>query len=177
LGGNVRYLSNTLSGGYYHPLSVENAVVLNVRAKFGHLTKLGKPLRVADRFSMGGSGFRGFGEAGIGPRDVVTQDGIGGKQFAVGTVEVSFPLGLPKEYDVKGVAFTDVGSLWKSGEKKGAYAGRIAGDGYFTRVSGGVGVRWRSPLGLIGVSFAKAFRKIKGVDKVEVFRLIIGSEF
>lgn len=177
LGGTVRYLSNTLNMGYYYPLSRENSVVLNIRGKGGYLFKLGKPLRVADRYSLGGAAFRGFGEAGLGPRDRITEDAIGGQKFAVGTVEISFPLGLPKEYDVKGYTFTEWGSLWGSGERSSIYAARIASDGFRMRGSLGIGVRWSSPFGLIGCSFSKVLRKVQGVDQTEVFRFSVGGEF
>ncbi len=177
LGGSVRYFSNTLGAGYYYPLSRENRVILNVRGRGGYVVKLNRPLRVADRYTLGGASLRGFGEAGVGPRDHVTGDSIGGCQFAVGTVEMTFPLGLPKEIEMRGVLFSDWGSLWKSREKKGPDADRVVSEDFKIRGSVGVGVRWNSPFGLIGVSFSKAVRRYQKVDKIEVFRFSIGSEF
>ena len=55
---------------------------------------------------------RGFAVGGIGPRDSITTDALGGTYFYTGTAELSFPLGLPKEIGLLGKAFVDVGSLW-----------------------------------------------------------------
>ena len=54
-------------------------------------------LPINERFFVGGSNLRGFDKSGIGPRDVNTNDALGGRQFFTGTVELYFPLGLPEE--------------------------------------------------------------------------------
>jgi outer membrane protein insertion porin family len=176
VGGTARYVTNNLNGSYYKPLTEDHDVVLNLRATGGIVTKLGKPLRIADRVLLGGGSFRGFSSGGIGPRDTVTDDAIGGCKYTVATAQVTFPLGLPKEYDIRGFAFTEWGSLWSSGEKKPPYVTRIASENFGLRGSAGAGVRWQSPLGLIRFSLSKALKKVKG-DKIEVFRFMIGTEF
>ena len=42
----------------------------------------------------------------------------GGKTFFTGTAEISFPLGLPEEFGIRGVAFTDFGTLFDTDASK-----------------------------------------------------------
>jgi outer membrane protein insertion porin family len=177
LGGNVRYLSNILSGGWYWPLNTARNIVLNLRARYKFLFKLGKPIRLADRYTMGGSDFRGFDQSGLGPRDRFTGDAIGGKQAVVTTAQVTFPLGLPKEFDIKGGVFTDWGSLWDSGIK-GQYSDRVVSDGFSLRGSAGIEFILKLPIGgTIVLSFAKTLKKVKKVDQSRVFRIQFGTEY
>jgi outer membrane protein insertion porin family len=48
-------------------------------------------VRINDRFFKGGNSFRGFETAGIGPRDLNFDDAAGGKVYAIGSIELSFP--------------------------------------------------------------------------------------
>jgi len=57
---------------------------------------------------------RGFEASGIGPRDLSTDDALGGNISLKGTVELSFPLGLPEEYQIRGRIFTDFGTVFRS---------------------------------------------------------------
>ena len=43
----------------------------------------------------------GFQIAGIGPRDLQYGDSLGGKLFAIGTVELTIPTKLPEQYGIK----------------------------------------------------------------------------
>ena len=175
LGGTARYLTNGVNAGYYKPLTEEHDVVLNLKVTGGVITKLGKPLRISDRVLLGGGSLRGFAPAGVGPRDLRTQDALGGCKYTVATAQVFFPVGLPKEYDVRGFVFTEWGSLWSSGLKKPPYVNRIGSDNFTLRGSTGVGIRWQSPFGLIGCSFSKVLKKVKG-DETEVFRFMLGTD-
>src|SRR3546814_1980166 len=44
--------------------------------------------------------------------DVCSSDLLGGNKVAIGTVELSFPLGLPEEYQIRGRFFSDFGTLY-----------------------------------------------------------------
>eukprot|EP00210_Caulerpa_lentillifera_P008745 g8341.t1 len=102
LGGNVKYLGNALTAKWYHPLNSDRDIILAVRSKYKFLVETGKGLRMADHYFSGFSDFQGFDQSGVGPRDRKTGDALGGKQFLLGTCEVLFPLGLPKEFDLRG---------------------------------------------------------------------------
>ncbi len=88
-------------------------VVVSIGGSLGYTAAYASnPLRLTERFFVGGDNLRGFAVGGIGPRDLNTLDALGGKYFYTGTAEASFPLGLPKEIGITGKAFVDVGALW-----------------------------------------------------------------
>lgn len=171
LGGDVRYIDATASGSIYFP--VFDQVTLRLGAQAGVIYGLGEDVRINDRFFVGGSNLRGFESAGIGPRDF-DGNALGGNQFAVGTVEVAFPLGLPEELGLTGRAFTDVGMLRDLDEEE------IAGAPIFEensiRASVGVGLTWTSPLGPILIDFAVPVMS-EEFDEEENFRFSFGTRF
>lgn len=170
IGGNIRYFRNKLSGGYYYPLYDD--VVLSVSGAYGHMFEVGKKIRIVDRYTMGGESFRGFELSGVGPRDTGTDDALGGRQFYSGTAEITFPLGLPEEFSVKGATFVDIGSVWNSGDR-----GPEVYDTPKFRATGGVGLRWRSsPMGPIRIDFAWPLIK-DSRDKTQPFLLGFSTRF
>jgi outer membrane protein insertion porin family len=126
---------------------------------------------LTDRFYVGGDNLRGFETAGIGPRDLTTDDSIGGNKYYTATAEIQFPLGLPDEIDLQGAVFTDAGSLWDISDPFPSLT-----DSGSIRVSVGVGVAWRSPFGPIRVDLSKAIVK-EDYDKTELFRFNFGTRF
>ena len=73
-------VSTELSGAVYYDIASD--WVLRVGADLGHIFGIGKDIRIDDRFFVGGDGrrraLRGFAVGGIGPRDLVTSDALGG---------------------------------------------------------------------------------------------------
>lgn len=170
LGGTVKYVRTTLTGDYYLPIT--DNVVTRFNGRLGYIAGWGgKSVRLNDRFYLGGDTLRGFQTAGVGPRDVTTDDSLGGKRLAAGTVELSFPLGLPEEFGLKGALFSDFGSLSSIDE-----TGSEIRDNNGLRASVGVGVNWVSPVGPIRVDFSQAVKK-ESYDKTEVFRFSFGTRF
>jgi outer membrane protein insertion porin family len=142
LGGDVRYLRNVVTGGYFHPFAPQ--WVLSVLGEAGDILGINDTVRIEDRFFVGGDNLRGFATSGIGPRDTKTGDALGGKMYYTGTVQLGFPLGLPQELGITGRVFMDIGSLWGAVE-----SGPHVADVSSIRVSSGFGVSWASPLGPI----------------------------
>jgi outer membrane protein insertion porin family len=175
LGGDVYFLRTSVKGEYYY--SIFDGVVGLLGGSAGYTTGWnGEDVRILDRFFKGGESFRGFERSGIGPRDVSTanQDAVGGQAFAIGTAEVTFPVGLPEEFGVRGAVFTDVGTLFDS---PSAPAGAvIKGSDAALRASVGVGILWKSPLGPVRFDLAEAILK-ESYDKTELFRFSIGTRF
>ena len=68
----------------------------------------GDDVRINDRYYKGGLTFRGFETAGIGPRDTSLQraDALGGKAYAITTVELTVPTFLPEQYGIKAALFS-----------------------------------------------------------------------
>lgn len=174
LGGDVSYVRLRLDGSYYIPFERwlgDPDYVLALSASAGHLATYGsKRERIIDRFFLGGENLRGFAVAGAGPRDVSTDDALGGRTIWTQTTEMRFPLPLPSELGLLGRAFVDVGSL------SGSSSGTNVVDDSAPRVGAGVGLSWRSPFGLINIDLAQALVK-KSYDETQVFRFGFGTRF
>src|SRR5690606_39094392 len=102
LGGDSEFLRTTCDGRYYHELPADMVGLLRVQA--GHVWAWGDDdLAILDHFNKGPDLVRGFESNGIGPRDALTRDALGGTLYVGGTAEVQFPLpGIPKELGLKG---------------------------------------------------------------------------
>jgi outer membrane protein insertion porin family len=170
LGGDTRYIRTRLSGGYYYPVSAPDWV-LSFVSEVGHIQGLGEDVGIQDRFFIGGDTLRGFKTGGIGPRDITTDDALGGNTFGTGSVALTFPLGLPQELGVTGRVFTDFGTLFNIDQ---------SGDGIVDkrslRASIGTGVSWKSPFGPIRVDFGVPVVK-ESFDETELFRVSFGTRF
>ena len=169
LGGTERYLKNVLTGYKYYSLSED--VVLSLGAEAGIINALGDDVRLPNRYFIGGDTFRGFETGGIGPRDITTGDALGGEKYYKAEADVSFPIGLPNEFGIKGRLFTEIGALWDTSD-----SGPEGVDSASPRVSIGTGVQWKSPLGLIRVDFGVPVVK-EDYDEDELVRINFGSRF
>jgi outer membrane protein insertion porin family len=171
LGGDLRYLRTRLGAGYWYP--VTSSVTASLNGELGYIFGFNQDVRITDAFFLGGSTLRGFETAGVGPRDIATDDSLGGNKYAVGSLEVSFPLGLPEEYGIKGRAFSDFGTLFDSDFDDAA---ATIVDKKSIRVSLGVGLTWTSPFGPLAVDLAYPIIK-EDFDKDEFFRFSVGTRF
>lgn len=167
LGGDVYFLKHTLSYGYFH--SLWDGWVLSALSRSGYVFGLGEDVRVSDRFFLGGNNLRGFERGGVGPRDAATGDALGGNLFYSVTGELGFPIGPRSEIDLRGAFFVDAGSLAMTDDEGGG----IHDEGS-PRVSLGVGLVFRSPLGPIRLDFSHALVK-EDFDETESFRFTFGT--
>ena len=169
LGGSVKYIRTNVKATKFFPITEQ--FIGSIGGSAGYIIGLGKEIRIVDRFFLGGPSLRGFSVAGAGPRDETTGDSVGGKFFYSGSAQVTFPIGLPSEFGVKGRMFSDIGSLSNSESTLATIT-----DEKSLRASVGFGLSWRSPFGPILIDFAKALLK-EDFDKTEVFRLEFGVKF
>ena len=178
IGGEEQYLKTEFESAYYYPLFGKNSV-LSLSWEAGYIWAYsGRPIRLNQRFFKGGTSFRGFQIAGIGPRDVVTHDAVGGKAYGIGTVELGVPTGLPKDFGIKAALFTQVGtlgSLDRTDLGSSATASRVASN-LALRGSAGLSVFWTSPFGPVRIDLATPFLKAP-YDKTESFRFSAGTRF
>ena len=168
-GGDSNWLRNRLSAGAYYPFAED--FIGSLTSESGFIYDMDEPVRINQRFFVGGDNFRGFRSAGIGPRDTSTGDSLGGKRYVVGTASLSFPVGIPREVGMRTFAFSDFGSLWDTDAK-----GPSVVDENSIRASVGLGLSWRSPLGPIRLSVATPVVK-ESYDRDEIFRFSFGSRF
>lgn len=161
LGGDSRYISNDISAAYYYPI-IKDKVTLKLAGITGMINDLGKTLKITENYNLGDATFRGFEAAGVGPRDKATLDSLGGAKYYKGTTELSFPLGLPEEFDVSGSVFSDFGSLWNLDlAKNSEYTKANYYDSKSLRTSVGFGVLWVTKMGPLRLDIAKAVKRQK----------------
>jgi outer membrane protein insertion porin family len=169
--GTLSYIGTRLGAGYYMPLTKSKSYIGSLSGEIGYLADLGKAIPIIDSYQLGGQTFRGFQTAGIGPRDQVTGDALGGKEYAIGTVQVAFPLGLPEEYQVRGHVFSDFGTLTSTDATTG-----VIEDSASPRVSAGFGIVWKSPFGPLNIDLAIPVLK-QSFDKTELINFSVGTSF
>lgn len=170
LAGDSKYLKHEVKSSYYYPIT--KGWVFSVSGAGGYIWGYSdKDILISDRFFLGGDLMRGFDNLGVGPHDRTTADALGGNVYYAGSVEQSFPLGLPDDLGLRGALFMDAGSLWKTDS-----SGPEVVDSNKIRVSAGFGVAWQSPFGPIRVDLAKPIVKDK-FDDEELFRFSFGTRF
>ncbi len=171
LGFDAKHLSAVTGISYYYP--VMDQVTLNLMSETGAISGYGdEDVEVSERFTLGGpTSLRGFERYGVGPRDLAGNDDVGGNLYYRGTVQMSFPVGLPEEYGIKAYAFSDFGSLWDADETHSDIVNE-----HELRASAGLGVTWRSPFGPIGVYYAKPFMD-EDYDQLKEFEVNFGTSF
>ncbi|MGF1455828.1 MAG: outer membrane protein assembly factor BamA [Alphaproteobacteria bacterium] len=182
LGGNVDYLRSIFDAGIYRGLLEDVIASFNVSA--GYIFPLtGDEIRINDRFFRGGPTFRGFDIAGVGPRDVEFNDALGGRLFAIGSFEVSFPTGLPEDLGISAAMFADFGTVGILGDDDvppilDANGNDIRNviDDPSLRASVGLSVFWESPFGPVRFDLAEALLS-EDFDDTQVFRFSAGSRF
>lgn len=171
LGGDAEYLLGKVGVGYYYPVA-DNWVLSSI-LETGIIASYGETdVKINERFFLGGTNLRGFEKAGVGPRDLATDDSLGGNQFYRGTVELKFPIGLPEDLGVAGHAFTDAGSLF--GIDDTSTTSLV--DESSLRLSAGLGLSWRSPMGPVRIDLSKPILK-EDYDIEQVFRFSFGTQF
>ena len=170
LGGSSRYVQTTAKFVYYYPFTDDwvGSILLNG----GQIIGIDDDIGIINRFFLGGDNLRGFESGGVGPRDAVTDDSLGGNIFAAATAELRVPLEFFSDLGVSGRLFTDIGTLYDIDVNGG---GTLL-DSTAPRMSVGAGISWRSPFGPIRMDFAQAIVK-ENFDKEEFFRFSFGTRF
>lgn len=179
IGGDVNYISTEVTGGWWYGFNKD--FVLNLSGQAGYITGWGgDTVRVNSRFYKGGNSFRGFETAGIGPRDTLYGDALGGRAYAIGTVELAVPTFLPEQYGIKAALFADVGTLGLLDDEEmllsdGTRDPAIKDD-LSLRAAAGLSIHWRSPMGPIRFDFSQVLAK-EDYDKTETFRFSTSTRF
>jgi outer membrane protein insertion porin family len=178
LGGDVQYVRTQAEARYYYPITEKITFV--GRATGGNITGWGgQDVRLIDLFYKGGETIRGFNRGGYGPRDLLTNDALGGSTFWAVTSEVRFPIPfIPDDLGMSMAAFVDAGSLFGAGadaKKANTQCGQAVtydpvtgaitnpgvclADSSAVRASAGVSLIWNSPMGPLRLDVGKPLIK------------------
>jgi len=126
---------------------------------------------LSERYFVGGDDVRGFATAGLGPRDLATDDALGGEWMYATTVALTFPTGLPEELGIGARMFTDIGT---SGSLSPTNSTTVDEDSL--RMGVGAGITWESPFGPLGIDLAYPVLS-ESFDKTEYVRVNFGTQF
>jgi outer membrane protein insertion porin family len=191
LGGQVNYIRTEIEGGLYYGLPY--GFRATVRGTAGLISGWGgDSVRINDRFFKGGSSFRGFDVAGIGPRQLVVDDvtgaiiqegdAVGGNAYAIGTIQLDVPLPLPESFGLGSALFVDFGTLgYLDAANRRTVdlpdtSRLIVDDSASLRVAAGISVFWDSPFGPVQFDFAQPLAS-EDYDKTEEFRFSTRTNF
>ena len=202
LGGDVKYLRTESSATAYR--GIWRDMIASVRLSGGYVFPLedNQGVRINNRFFRGGSTFRGFDVAGIGPREIVRVvdpetgevvqtrrlNSQGGNVYYQGTAELSLPNFLPEEYGIRSALFAEAGALgslrgpdvgptiYFTDTTTGLPAVRLTKTAASLRASAGLSVFWDSPFGPIRFDFSQILRR-EDYDRTETFRFSTSTRF
>ena len=179
IGGDVNYVKTEADATVYYGIRPE--WIVSLQASTGYVSGWrGDAVRINDRFFKGGNSFRGFETAGMGPRDLLTTDALGGNFYAVGSLELTLPNFLPEQYGIKSSLFADVGTLGVLDDRykitsTGVIDNNIVAD-MSLRAAAGVSIHWKSPMGPIRFDLSQVLAK-EDYDKTETFRFSTSTQF
>jgi len=197
VGGDVKYLRTDVRANAYRGLFKN--VIASATFSGGYIQGWdGDPVSINDRYFKGNFEFRGFDNAGIGPRVVqynsltgeVTQrlNSLGGNAFALAGTEVSFPVGIP---NLLGSLFAEAGTVGLLDENEQFDTGidpvtgeQLTTEPFFLRTiddltiraTVGASVFWESPFGPIRFDFTKPLLQ-EDFDERESFQFTTRTRF
>lgn len=192
LGGDVQYVSIAAEARGYYPIT--DKVTFVTRAIGGNIQGWGgQDVRLIDLFFKGGETVRGFDRAGYGPRDLLTNDALGGTTYWATTAEIRFPIPfVPDDLGISGAVFADAGSLFGAGAgakdldaqcstatvdpATGTYNAVCLADSSAVRASVGASLMWASPVGPIRMDFAHVLTA-ESYDEKQFFRFGAATKF
>lgn len=171
LAGDAKYISNRVGGTYYIPVT-ENWT-LSQMGEVGNIFGYGgEDVEINERFFIGSQTMHGFAYGGLGPRDISTDDALGGNNFYRGSTELDFPISVDKDLPLTGHAFVDYGSVWGIDEPSSP----DLVDDASLRVAAGLGVSWDSPFGPLRLDVSQPVVK-QDYDEKETIRFSFGTNF
>lgn len=130
-----------------------------------------------ERFYAGGvRTVRGFANSSLGPRDIDTDEPVGGDARFVGTLELIFPLPFTENSrSFRASAFVDFGNAFMLNEKSRA---QVVDDPDLEKLrsSYGLSLLWISPIGAFSFNWGWPINERKN-DDTQVFQWFIGAPF
>ena len=141
--------------------------IFSVQSKFGNIFSLqNSEIKVDNKFALGGRWLRGFDSFGAGPRDSRTSY-YGGRNIAVTKLDYQRPLFRNSENPIDLNLFIDAGTVFDNKKKPNHSNESI-------RSSYGVGIKFYSPIGPIGFSWAFPIQS-ESYDIERMFLFSVGN--
>jgi outer membrane protein insertion porin family len=162
-GSEVDYYKFSGQSSFYFTVLRRNTIVLSARAGMARPYGRTEEVPIQKRFFLGGrSTVRGFKEDSLGARGV---DGAptGGDMM----VNLNTELRVPLRSGLIGAVFVDAGSVWFANDPV---------NGFDLRKTSGLGVRYITPVGPIGLDYAWKLDRREGEPAAE-WHFTIGAVF
>ncbi len=159
------FIKNIITQKKYVELTKNN--ILSIQTKFGNVSSLqNNVVATDDKFSLGGRWLRGFDSLGAGPRDSYSSY-VGGNNLAVAKIDLFRPLNRFSDNPIDLNFFTDVGKVWSNKNTPNSASESI-------RSSYGFGIKFYSPIGPVGFSWAFPIQD-ESYDNKRMFLFTIGD--
>jgi len=127
-------------------------------------------------YAGGPRSVRGWVANSIGPREIITDDPVGGNLKMVGSLEFFIPAPVGGEFEktLRLGTFLDFGSVWAMNDSRLLNATGF--DLADLRYSTGMSMTWLSPVGALSISLAYPLTEKNG-DDTQVFQFGFGQAF
>lgn len=187
VGGDAQYSKSDAVLSGYLPISAEFDIVGFGRVRGGHIESFGNNFRPQDNYYNSTRSIRGFDSAGIGARDPVTGDALGGRTHFNATAELQFPLPfVPDSLGFRGAIFADAGTIFnldntainriRTANPTLTSAQQDQLNDSSIRASVGGSILWTSPFGPLRFDYAFPIAE-KDWDTTRNFNFGISSKF
>ena len=165
LGGDRDFFKVTWGASrYFEPFKDH---VLELTANFGLADSFGdsNAVPIFERFFAGGADtIRGYRERRVGPKDLLSNDPVGGESMVLGTVEYSIPIAA----FLRAAVFYDVGNVYERFQE-------FAQEGFKSGV--GIGVRIKTPFGPMKLDAGYPINPDRGEKQNVRFHFSASREF
>ena len=177
-GSDLEYYKVSYDTKFYFPMTQSLTLLLHSDLAYGDGYGDTDELPFFERYFAGGlRTVRAFNTNSLGPRDLLSNDPIGGNLRVVGGADVIFPIPFMEKppSSVRLSAFFDIGNVFL--DKAPTYNSTENGfDASQLRMSTGLSFVWLAPIGPLRFSYGTALNDVPG-DDLRAFQFSIGSFF
>lgn len=175
--GEKRFIKNEILFKYYQ--TIKNNIFFRFNGIFANIIGYGgKNIIVKDSF-FNDNKLRGFESYGIGPRDKITKEALGGKTYYLLNSEVYTSIYQNNNIMIDYAIFIDIANLFHSDKNAFNIEKQriILSNDSFIRMSIGNSIIFSSKIGTIRFNYGFPLRIKKGIDKIKQFSINLGKEF
>ncbi len=171
IGGDAKFYKSVFNIKAFYPINYGD-YILGLKSGFGFISSIDDKITSSNRFLLGGKAFRGFDNAGVGPRDTGNNEAVGGNNFYNLSFELKSDKFMPEDTGLEWFVFSDVGSLWGTDYESG-----VRGyDDKNPRVTNGFGLSMVTPVGPLQMIWGFPIQS-ETYDIEENFQFSIGTSF
>jgi outer membrane protein insertion porin family len=177
-GSNLEYYKLDYNTKFYFGITDDLTLLLHSDIAYGNGYGDTKELPFFERYFAGGlRTVRAYNTNSLGPRDIVSNDPIGGNLRTTAGADLIFPIPFVDKppNSVRLSAFYDIGNVFLDGQST-YNSTKVGFDASQLRSSVGVSFVWLAPIGPLRFSWGKALNNIEG-DDLRSFQFSIGSFF